>query len=313
VTEPRISVVVPARDAAATLAECLAAITAQRLPRDEYELIVVVDLRSTDATAAIAHSSAATVVEIRPDVGDARYTAGARNAGIRRARGEWVAFTDADCVPSRGWLRALLSAADKPASEVLGIAGLTLGIDSRSPAARYVDLTGGLRSDRHLAHERYPWPVAGNVMYRRAALLAVGGYDDRFASYEQADLHLRLMRAFGGTTPIVERAVVGHRHRTRWSDYWRQQMSYGTGYAQFFLRYEDELSWSVSRELRAWTSLAPLAIRALIPGKTDAAIIRRGNFLKRAAQRTGFARTYWSRREAARWREPAQARPEPGA
>ena len=305
VARPRVSVVVPARDAAATLADCLRALAGQRLPASEYELIVVVDLRSRDATAAIAHASAARVIEIRPDVGNARYTAGARNVGMRAARGDWVAFVDADCVPSRGWLRALLEAAEAARPAPLAVAGLTIGTDSRSAAARYVDLTGGLRSDRHLAHPRYPWPAAGNVMYRTEALLAVGGYDDRFVSYEQADLHLRLMRRVGGETLFEERAVVNHRHRVGWRAYWHQQLSYGSGFAQFFLRYSDELPWSVAREMRSWLALVPLAARAAVPGRGDAAIIRRGNLVKNAAQRVSFARTYWSRLEAARWREPA--------
>ena len=84
-------------------------------------------------------------------------------------------------------------------------------------------------------------------------------------------------------------------------------MSYGNGYAQFFLRYGDELPWSVAGELRSWAVLVPLAARAAVPGGGDAAILRRGNFVKNAAQRVGFARTYWSRTEAARWRVPARS------
>ena len=302
---PRVSVVVPARDAAATLADCLRALATQRLPPTEYEVIVVVDSRSRDGTAAVAHAGAAKVIEIQPDVGDVRYTAGARNVGIHAARGEWVAFVDADCVPSRGWLHALLEAAETARPTPLAVAGLIIGTDSRSAAARYVDLTGGLRSDRHLAHPRYPWPVAGNVLYRTDALLAVGGYDDRFASYEQADLHLRLLRRVGGQTLFEERALVSHRHRAGWRAFWRQQLSYGSGYAQFFLLYRNELTWSLGHELRSWAALIPLAARAAMPGRGDAAIRRHGNLVKSAAQRVGFARAYWSRREAARWRSPA--------
>ncbi len=271
----------------------------------EYEVIVVVDLRSTDDTAAIARAARVQVVQITPMVGEARYTAGARNAGIARARGPWVAFTDADCVPSRGWLRALLAAADDGVTDLLAVAGQTVGLVSNTPAARYVDLTGGLRSERHLAHERYPWPVALNVMYRRTALAQVGGYDVRFESYEQADLHLRLVRKVGGRTIIADKALVSHRHRSDWRSYWRQQVSYGIGYGQFFLKYRDELPWNVMREAGVWLALGPLALRAAVPGTGDGATLRRGDLVKRSAQRLGFARTYWSRREAARWRRKA--------
>ena len=150
-------------------------------------------------------------------------------------------------------------------------------------------------------------------MYRRDALLQVGGYDPRFTSYEQADLHLRLTRQMPGGTVIAQRAVVHHRHRSRWRDYARQQLSYGSGYAQFYVRYGDELRWTAAEEARAWLALLPLALRALMPGRADAVIRRRGEFVKRGAQRIGFARTFWSRAEAARWQEPAPASTEADA
>jgi GT2 family glycosyltransferase len=299
----RVSVVVAARDAADTLAECLKSLTNQTLPAAEYEVIAVVDLRSADATETIARASGARVVTLKPDVGDARFTAGSRNAGIRAARGEWVALTDADCVASRGWLRALLRAADDAGdTTLLAVAGLTVGLDSISPAARFVDITGGLRADKHLAHPVYPWPPSGNVMYRRSALVEVGGYDERFVSYEQADLHLRLVREVGGATVVTDQALVFHRHRPSWRAFARQQRSYGSGYAQFFMRYRDELNWSASNEARAWLSLVPLSVRAALPSKSDAQLVARGNFVKSLSQRVGFARTYWKPGEAARWR-----------
>jgi cellulose synthase/poly-beta-1,6-N-acetylglucosamine synthase-like glycosyltransferase len=308
---PRVSVVVPARDAADTLPDCLRALRSQSLPANTYEILVVVDMRSTDATHAVAGAQPGVrVIELAPPAGARRFTAGSRNAGIDAAAGEWIAFTDADCVPSRRWLKELLALADAPGDgSVLGVAGQTVGLDSHSAAARYVDVSGGLRAEKHLAHPRYPWPPALNVMYRRAALLAVGGFDDRFSSYEVADLHARLLREVGGAMPVADRAVVHHRHRRGWRDYWRQQRSYGEGYAQFFHRYSDELGWRPLDELRAWLALVPIALGALVPGRSDAALRRRGNFVKRAAQRLGFATTYWSPSEAQRWREAAPSEP----
>lgn len=320
-TEPQVSVVIAARDAADTLGECLRAVAAQSLPRDQYEVIVVVDMRSGDETLSIARSAAAAqsatvVVELNPPVGATRYTGGSRNAGIRIARGAWVAFIDADCIASRGWLRALVTAAvgtDAGRPAILGVAGQTLGLESRTAAARYVDLTGGLRAEHHLAHERYPWPPGLNVLYRRDALVAVDGFDDRFVSYEVADLHTRLRRELGGAMVISDRALVHHRHRAGWRAYWRQQASYGEGYAQFFRRYREELPWTAMDEARAWLALLPLALRALLPGKGDEAILRRGHLVKKAAQRVGFTKRYWSPAEAARWRARASVTAPPGA
>ena len=301
-SEPRISVVVPARNAADTIGQCLGGLAAQSLSRELFEVLVAVDMQPADGTAEIARSMGAHVV-----TQTMRGAGSARNDGVAAARGEWIAFTDADCIPSRGWLKALLAVveAGQGNGPVLGAAGQTVGIDSTTAAARFVDITGGLRADRHLAHQRYPWAPTTNVLYRRDALVAVGGFDPRFDSYEGCDLHTRLTRQVGGEFLYAERAIVNHRHRQGWRAYWRQQRSYGRGYAQFFHRYEAELPWSVGAEMREWARLAILGLAALRPGRDDAALVRRGTFVKRLAQRLGFVTTYWSRREGSRWRGEA--------
>jgi glycosyltransferase involved in cell wall biosynthesis len=97
----RVSVVIPARDCAATIGATLAALEAQELDPNEYEVIVVDD-GSADGTAEVADRGAGPVKVIRGrDLGPA----GARNAGVAAAQGEALAFTDADCVPQPGWLR----------------------------------------------------------------------------------------------------------------------------------------------------------------------------------------------------------------
>src|SRR5688572_7034474 len=205
---PVISVVVPARNAEATLGACLRALAAQSMAASQFETIVVVDRDSDDATAQLAHEAG-----VRVQVSKGSGPAAARNAGIKVARGPWIAFTDADCIPSRTWLSELLRAVEASGSPALGAAGATLGYRSTSDAARFVDLSGGLHAERHLAHERYPWAPTANVMYRREALDAVGGFDDRFRTYEGCDLHTRLRRQVGGSFAFAARAIVMHHHR----------------------------------------------------------------------------------------------------
>lgn len=103
--EPAASVVIPARDAADSLPATLAALAAQDLARP-FEVLVVDDA-SCDGTAAIARA--------HPVVTSVLHAGGhgpgaARNAAVAVARAPVVAFTDADCVPAPGWLRAGLAA-----------------------------------------------------------------------------------------------------------------------------------------------------------------------------------------------------------
>ena len=173
------------------------------------------------------------------------------------------------------------------------VAGKTVGLASNTPAARFVDLMGGLDAGRHLSHPRYPFAPSGNVLYRRAALVAVGGYDARYRSYEACDLHQRL-GAGAGQCLFEPSALVFHRHRATWREYWRQQYSYGGGLAQFMRVRAREIRWSAGDELLAWTSVVTSGFRALLPGGGDDQIKRRGTFVRSLAQRVGFDAAYWS-------------------
>ena len=108
----RISVVIPARDDAAMLAECLLRLARQTRPADE---IVVVDNASTDDTASVARAGGARVVT-EPLVG----IPAAAAAGYDAARGELIARLDADSRPQPDWLERIEHAfSDDPSLDVV--------------------------------------------------------------------------------------------------------------------------------------------------------------------------------------------------
>jgi glycosyltransferase involved in cell wall biosynthesis len=115
-------VIVAARDAADTLPRTLDALAAQVV--DGGLEVIVVDDRSTDATAAIARAAGLGPVIASAGVGPAA----ARNAGAAVARAPLLAFTDADCFPTPGWLAAGLRG--------LAAADLVQGAVAPDPAAR---------------------------------------------------------------------------------------------------------------------------------------------------------------------------------
>jgi glycosyltransferase involved in cell wall biosynthesis len=117
---PVASVIIPARNAAGTLGATLNALAAQDCEH-EFEVIVVDD-GSDDATPAVASGSDPAVRLLREHgVGPGP----ARNAGAAVAAGEILAFTDADCVPTSGWLRSGI--------EALGGADLVQGAVDADP------------------------------------------------------------------------------------------------------------------------------------------------------------------------------------
>jgi HAD superfamily hydrolase (TIGR01662 family) len=115
-----------------------------------------------------------------------RGPAAARNAGWRAARAPWVAFLDDDVIPPAGWRADLARDLEGLPAHVAGSQGRI-----RVPLPRERRPTDWERNVAGL--ERAQWATA-DLAYRRAALAAVGGFDERFprAYREDADLGLRL-------------------------------------------------------------------------------------------------------------------------
>ena len=104
---PRVSVIIPARDAQATLPRTLAALGEQDVGGISFD-VTVVDNGSLDATASVAERSGVVTRVVRRARGEG--PGPARNAGVEAAAGSVLAFLDADCRPAPGWLAAGFSA-----------------------------------------------------------------------------------------------------------------------------------------------------------------------------------------------------------
>ena len=115
---PFVSVIVPALNAEAYIKDCLISLLQMDYP-PQWREILVVDNGSTDRTAEIIKSLPVSYL-----LETQRGVSSVRNGGIKASRGDILAFTDADCVVSRGWLRELVLGFDE--QEVGGTAGEVL-------------------------------------------------------------------------------------------------------------------------------------------------------------------------------------------
>jgi cellulose synthase/poly-beta-1,6-N-acetylglucosamine synthase-like glycosyltransferase len=216
----RVSVIVPAYNAAATLEQCLAAQCAQNFPRDEFEIIVVDD-GSTDATAEIA----ARFSPARLICGEHRGAAAARNLGAREAHGDWLLFTDADCEPTEHWIETLCAAfAD---ASVVGAKG-TYRTRQRELVARFVQLEYEEKYARMRRAQTIDFIDTYSAAYRRDVFLANGGFDESFpsASVEDQEFSFRLAEQ-GHTMVFAPDAVVYHRHVATLEAYARRKFRIG--------------------------------------------------------------------------------------
>jgi len=200
---PFLSVVVPVLDGGAPFRLLLAALAASAFT--DFELIVVDD-GSGDGSADAARAAGATVLATAGREGPAA----ARNLGAGAARGEWLLFLDADCVPGPGTLAGMAAAiAASPGADAV------FGSYDAAPAApgffaQYKNLM------HHFVHQQGGreaftfWAGCGAV--RRRAFAASGGFDARLyprPCIEDIELGYR-MRAAGHRIRLAPEVQVTH-------------------------------------------------------------------------------------------------------
>jgi GT2 family glycosyltransferase len=187
----RLSVIVPVHNGGALLDETLSAIVASNLTRESYEVIVVDDASADDsATAGARHADTLVRLAGRP-----RGPAYARNRGAEQARGETLAFVDADVRMHRDTLSNLLaSLADDSGLAAVGASNDGSGADGGF-AAQYWNALQQYGAQRYGGLGMLFSAACGAV--RRTAMVSVGMFNEwvfRSSSLEDLELGQRMHR-----------------------------------------------------------------------------------------------------------------------
>ena len=170
--QPDISVVVPTYRRSRNLPRLVAALEAQTLPRERFEVLIVDNGSDDDTPAVLSDLAARTTVNLRPlRIEDNHGPAPARNLGWRQAAAPYVAFTDDDCVPRPDWLEQALNAS--VATPDLGVLqGATLRPEG---VARY-----GPNTVYRETLTRSPYFEGCNLVFPKAVLERTGGFDETY-------------------------------------------------------------------------------------------------------------------------------------
>ncbi|MFP5307677.1 MAG: glycosyltransferase family 2 protein [Gammaproteobacteria bacterium] len=186
-SSPAISVVLPTYNRAALLERAIGSVLGQTF-RD-FELLVVDDA-STDATPALLASISDPRLRVLR-LPQNRGAAGARNAGLRAARGEWVAFQDSD----DEWLPTKLEQQYGAAREAPAAVGLVLGGYEAVMGAQHVPIIPRhtLAGGPSIPDLLDGWPIITPTwLVRRRLVDALGGFDETYPCLEDWDLVFRL-------------------------------------------------------------------------------------------------------------------------
>ncbi len=186
-TNPRVSVIIPAYNASRTVGAAVDSVLAQTFA--DYELIVVDD-GSSDGTAKVVLSREDR--RVRCVTTENRGVARARNHGLELARAEFVAFLDADDAWRPAKLQRQLEAMDADSSIGLSFTSVEL-VDG---ALRRIDETQAETQADYCAALLLGGNIvagsASSVMVRRALIDHVGPFDERLSQCADWDMWLRL-------------------------------------------------------------------------------------------------------------------------
>lgn len=232
-SSPEITVVIPVYNCEGTIAKCLHSLARTEGPAFE---IIVVDDGSTDRTPEICRSFDNLTMISLENGGPSR----ARNLGIAKARGEFVAFTDGDCIVDEQWLSILRQSFIAP--NVVGVGG-----DQISPTddtlfgkviqdfLKIIGFVGDYVKTNDSMKETEHNPSC-NAMYRKKILEEVGGFDEAFWPGEDVDLDFKIRRA-GYKLLFNPDAVVAHYRPANYKAYGKMMTRYGAAQRRLVTKY----------------------------------------------------------------------------
>lgn len=249
-----ISVIIPAYNAATTLVRCLTSLCAQ--DDEDYEVIVVDD-GSSDATASVCAQFDVAMLRNPERVGPAM----SRNRGADAARGEYLAFTDADCVPPPDWLSNI--------RRWLEVAPVVCGTYRPAPwqnaIGRFANLDWHLYWFRFIPAETDSFSM-GNVAFRREVFFDRERLEEHFfhrtAAAEDTVLAMTIAERYRILS--TDQLWVLHMHRESLLAYVKKHITTGYSRTLLSLAFPRRKVFG-ARDIRLSYVLSQLLITFLIP------------------------------------------------
>ena len=219
-----VSVVVPAYNAEDTIGPLLDSLL--NLDYPEYEVIIVND-GSTDRTKEIVEQFPVRLIN-QPNRG----ASAARDAGLRVASGDVVAYVDSDVTVTPDWLKQIM----RPFSDatVAATTGQTVFLRSQKCASWLRSMDIERRNTRRKTYTRLA--NGPNAAFRRDILLEVGGFDPRWYHAEDTEVSYRIWE-LGHRIQYVPEAVVHHVPEEDWRTYLRKRYRDAKAFTRMLRRY----------------------------------------------------------------------------
>ncbi len=209
---PLVSVIVPVFNDGERLRLCLEALAEQTYPSDRCE-IVVVDNGSDASQGIEAIVASCQQARLAREATPGSYAA--RNKGLTLAKGEAIAFTDADCIPARDWLeRGVARLRSVPdCGMIVGRIEVFFQDPARPTSIELYQSLTAFPQEQHL--KEYRGGATANVMTWRHVIERVGPFDSNLKSSGDFEWGNRVYAA-GYRQLYADEVVVKHPARSTW-------------------------------------------------------------------------------------------------
>jgi len=224
---PSFSIVIPTYSRPEKLSACLQSLMRLEYPRESFETIVVDDGSPVPPHDCVAEWSSQ--LKLRLLIQTHRGPANARNMGARAATGEFIAFTDDDCIPSPDWLRELAAVFSAVPDAAIG-GRIINGLPQNPFSSASQMLVDYLYRYYNAVPGRFYFFASNNLAVPARLFQELGGFDSRFpwAAGEDRDFCDRWQYR-SHKMAYAPKAVVHHLHALKFRGFWRQHFHYGRG------------------------------------------------------------------------------------
>lgn len=194
----KISVVIPAFNEEKLIGKCVEAVENQTFPKEEYEVLVI-DNNSSDKTAEIARKLGATVISYCQKQGFSV----AKQFGTKQAKGEIIAYTDADSIPDTRWLETINKLMQNKNLAYIG--GTILSTEKNTLMNFFFIIFDYFARINQLFGMSLIW--SPNMAVRKDAFMQIGGFNTALKTSDDWDFTLRIQKKFGIHSTLYTNAL----------------------------------------------------------------------------------------------------------
>lgn len=256
-----ISIIVPVYNGERTIQACIQSLLMQKYPNELYEIILV-DNGSTDRTRERCLRHYTETIEsneydeavnqpIEPTIichkaSPVRYiyepirgSYSARNTGLKHAGGNIIAFTDADCIADKAWLKNAVSRFNDPS--VGCVAGEIRSFPPQNSIEAYLAKRERLKQVESSEDFFLPYAKTANTFYRKSVFQKIGFFEGSWVSGGDADFSWRMQIETDYRIQFAPDTVIYHRHRSSITGLFKQAVRWGIGYKLLRRKYRDRI------------------------------------------------------------------------